>query len=90
MVSHWFQGHDVASHAYNRKMRQYYEDCNRAELEFIIMAVESFGGFHPKALMDIKKLSSQMALQLGREEAEILNHFRQHLSILLQRGNVAI
>ena len=76
----------AAEHAQQSKLRKNYEDCRRIGIEFIPIAVETWGWWHPRALSIIKKLSRH----LGKEESEVHRHLRQRLSVLLQRGNVAL
>ena len=79
----------AAEEAHKRKLLRYYDNCKSAGVEFIPLALESFGAWHPKALNLIKLLSRQLARQLGQEEGQITQHCLQKLGIVLQRGNVA-
>ena len=54
------------------------------------LAAEAFGGWFPQAREDIKRLAAQLASRLGQAESIIQSHFRQRISILLQKGNVGL
>ena len=62
----------------------------RAGLAFIPMPVETLGGWHVEAELQVKKLGAALARQSGREEAECVRHLFQRLSILLVKGNAAL
>jgi len=80
----------VAEQAHTKKLIIYYERCRQEGIEFLPMAVETWGGWHPKARDIIKTLATQMARQTGGEEQVIILHTRERLGILLQRGNVSL
>ena len=48
---------------------------------------ETFGGWHPSAQREVKKLGSALARHTGQDEAEAVSHLWGRLGILLQRGN---
>ena len=56
----------------------------------ITVVEESFGGWHPGAQREVKKLGVALARHTGQEEAEAITHLWGRLGILLQRGNAAI
>ena len=80
----------AAEQAHTKKLNTYYERCRQEGIEFLPMAVETWGGWHPKARDIIKTLSTQMARQTGGDEQVIIRHTRERLGILLQRGNVSL
>ena len=80
----------AAEQAHKDKLTKSYEECQGVGVEFIPLAVETWGGWHPQALATIKMLSRQLARQVGRDEGEVQRHTLQRLGILLQRGNVAL
>ena len=49
-----------------------------------------YGGWHPSAQREVKKLGFALARHTGQDEAEAVSHLWGRLGILLQRGNVAI
>ena len=59
-----------AAHGYDVKMKKYQERCKKEGLEFVAMAVDSFGGWHSAALKTLSKLGRQLARVVGREEEE--------------------
>ena len=64
----------AAKHTSKAKLRKNYEDCCQIGVEFIPIAVKTWGGWHPRALTLIKKLSLQLARHLGKEESELHCH----------------
>ena len=78
----------AAEQAHRDKLTKSYEECQGVGVEFIPLAVETWGGWHPPALETIKMLSRQLARQVGRDEVQ--RHTLQRLGILLKRGNVAL
>ena len=50
----------------------------------------SFGGWHPEAGRQVKKLGAALARHTGQEEGEAVSHLWSRMGILLQRGNAAI
>ena len=51
---------------------------------------ETFGGWHPEAGRQVKKLGAALARHTGQEEGEAVSHMWSRMGILLQRGNAAI
>ena len=54
------------------------------------MPVETLGGWHPKAELQIKKLARAQARTTGKDEDEAIRHLFQRLSVLLVKGNAAL
>ena len=82
-------GHAL-SHAYQRKMRQSYDDYNREDIFFAPLPVETLGGWHSQAVEHITRLAWQLARHTGREDNEVIRHLFQRLGILLMKGNSAL
>ena len=59
-------------------------------MEFIPLAADTLGSWHPKALEVISRLGRQLARNVGKEGGEVVRHLRQHLGVLLVRDNVAM
>ena len=78
------------SFAYARKVRGAAEDCHRQGIAFHPMVAESFGGWHPTAQEEVKKLGTALARHTGQEEGEAISHLWGRLGVLLQRGNASI
>ena len=76
--------------AYGRKMQGAAEECSRQGIAFQPLVAESFGGWHPGAQREVKKLGSALARHTGQLEGEAIAHLWGRLGILLQRGNAAI
>ena len=66
------------------------EECRRQGIAFLPIVAETFGGWHPDAKKEVKKLGATLARHTGQEEGEAVSHLWSRLSILLQRGNAAI
>ena len=59
-------------------------------MAFIPMPVETLGGWHVEAELQVKKLGAALARQSGHEESECVRHLFQRLSILLVKRNAAL
>ena len=79
-------------HAHKGKLDGAEEACRRQGLAFLPLVAETFGGWHPSAQREVKKLGSALARHSGQDEAEALSHLWARLGngILLQRVNAAI
>ena len=66
-------GHAL-EYAFGRKMTASSDACRRADIAFIPLAVETLGGWHGDAELQIKKLGAALARHSGREEAECTRH----------------
>ena len=77
-------------HAHKGKLDGAEEACRRQGLAFLPLVAETFGGWHPSAQTEVKKLGSALARHTGQDEAEAVSHLWGRLGILLQRGNAAI
>ena len=73
-----------------RKINGAEEECRRQGIAFLPMVVETFGGWHPDAKREVKKLGAALARHTGQDETEATSHLWSRMSILLQRGNAAI
>ena len=82
-------GHAL-NHAYDRKVNGAEEECRRQGIAFLPMVAETFGGWHPGAEREVKKLGAALARHTGQEEGEAISHLWSRMGILLQRGNAAI
>ena len=76
--------------AFERKINGAAEDCRREGIDFVPLAVESFGGWHQVATREVEKMGRALARHTGEEEGEAVRHLWGRLGILLQRGNAAI
>ena len=82
-------GHAL-NHAYGRKMNGAHEECRRQGIAFLPIVAETFGGWHPEAGREVKKLGAALARHTGQDEGEAVSHIWSRMGILLQRGNAAI
>ena len=76
--------------AFNDKCRNTLQACQSEGIAFIPLPVETLGGWHEKAVDQIKKLARAMARCTGKEEMEETRHLFQKLGVLLVRGNAAM
>ena len=82
-------GHTLES-AFNDKCRDYLQACEREGLAFIPLPVETLGGWHKKAVDQLRKLARALARSSGKEEDVEIRHLFQRLGVLLVRGNAAL
>ena len=80
----------AVQHAHESKTKKYEDRCAAEGFNFVPMAVDTFGGWHPTALDIIIKLGRQLARNVGKLDEEVVAHLRQRLGILLVRDNVAM
>ena len=64
--------------------------CEREGIVFIPLPVETLGGWHDKAVDQLRKLARAQARNTGKEEDEAIRHLFQRLGVLLVRGNAAL
>jgi hypothetical protein len=81
-------GGKAVTQAYDAKIKKYKERCSKEGLEFVAMAADTFGGWHPAALQILSKLGRQLGRVTGREEEETVRHLRQQLAVVLVRDNM--
>ena len=76
--------------AFNDKCRDYLEACEREGMAFIPLPVETLGGWHKKAVEQLRKLARAQARSTGKGEDEAIRHLFQRLGVLLVKGNAAL
>ena len=76
--------------AYNRKMTDTGAACQREGITFIPLPVETLGGWHEAATLQVTKLGTALARQTGLEESVEVSRLFQRLSLLLVKGNSAL
>ena len=64
--------------------------CKREGICFIPLPVERLGGWHEKAVDQIRKLARAQARSSGKEEDESIRHLFQRLRVLLVKWNAAL
>ena len=83
--------HDLAlDTAFSRKMASRFEECRAQSVSLIPLAVETFGGWHSKATVQLKRIASGLARQTVANESIVIRHFFQKLAICLQRTNASL
>ena len=83
-------GGDVAvNHAFKAKMRKYEDRCAAEGLSFLPLAVDSYGGWHPRSLEALTKLGRQVARVVGKREDEAVMQLRQRAAVLHVRDTAA-
>ena len=82
-------GHALGE-AHRRKLDKSWEACHGQGIEFLPLAVECLGAWHPSAIAELKKLGSALARQTGEEESTTIQRLFQQLSVALMRGNAAL
>ena len=76
--------------AQKRKLDKAWEPCRQQGIEFIPIAAECLGAWHPTAVEQIEKLGSALARQTGEDETTTIQQLFQKLSVSLMRGNAAL
>ena len=76
--------------AQKRKLDKSWESCHRQGIEFLPIAVESLGAWHKSAIVQVGKLGSALARQIGEDEGLTIQRLFQQLSVALMRGNSAL
>ena len=76
--------------AFNEKCRDYLEACEREGISFIPLPVETLGGWHKKAVEQLRKLARAQARSSGKEEDDAIRHLFQRLGVLLVKRNAAL
>ena len=73
--------------AVQRKLRDTEEACRLEGLEFLPFAVETLGGFHAGAVVQVKQIAAALARSKGSQESEAISQLFGKLSLTLQRCN---
>ena len=76
--------------AWDRKMRKARDYCAREGIVFVPLPVESLGGWHEAAVVQIKRIGRALARNTGKDEDEAVRHLFQRLGVLVARGNAAL
>ena len=84
------EGSHAVNYAYKNKQNKYQDRCNAEGLKFVPLAVDTFSSWQKDSLSNLKKLGRQLARAVGKEESEVVRHFRQRVAVLLVRDNVAM
>ena len=73
-------------------MRNFFQARLRPKrgIDFIPLPVETLGGWHAKAVLQIKRLARAQARTTGKDEDEAIRHLFQRLAVLLVKGNAAL
>ena len=84
------EGAYAVEKAHNGKLAAYADRVEAEGLVCLPLAVDTFGGWHPEALVVITKLARQLARNVGRETGEQVRHLRQRLGVTLVKDNMAM
>ena len=76
--------------ALRRKNTQSFEACQREDIVFVPLPVETLGGWHADAAAEITRIARALARETGKEERTAIQHLFKRLSISLARGNAAL
>ena len=57
---------------------------------FVLLPVETLGGWHEQAVIQIKRMGAALARNTGQDEADKTRHLFQRLAVLLAKGNAAL
>ena len=68
----------AVQHAHEAKGRKYGDRCSQEGLNFVPLAVDTFGGWHKAALEILSKLGRQLARANGKREEEVMSHHACH------------
>ena len=77
-------------HAHNRKMASAFQACADVGVSFFPLAVETFGGWHPKAVTHLTRIGRALARQTATPESLAIKHFFQRMAISLQKANASM
>ena len=61
--------------AYRRKMTSRFDECRAVNVSLIPLAVETFGGWHRSAAVELKRIASCLARQTNANESVVVSHF---------------
>ena len=64
------------------KVRKYKERCSTDGMEFVLLAVDTFGGWHKVALEMRAKLGCHLAREVGKDKYDTVKHFQQRLGLI--------
>lgn len=73
-----------------RKQASHHSACHSAEISFVPLVVETFGGWSHEAVETIKAIGHLQGQRLGLPTSETISHLFQQLGIRLWRGNACM
>ena len=82
-------GNDLKS-AFDRKVQGAAAACQEQGLSFLPIAVETLGGLHQVAVIQLKRLASALARQAGEDEGVATRQLFQRFALGLMRGNAVM
>jgi len=82
-------GHALVSR-FREKMVKHSDPCRQVGMLFVPLPVETLGGWHEVATVQIKRMGAALARNTGQDEADKTRHLFQRLAILLVKGNSAL
>ena len=75
------------SKAYERKMSRHGEACRAAGITFQPLPWDTLGGWGNSTTEEVKKMGSALARHTRGEEAEVIRHLIQRVSVTLMKIN---
>ena len=76
--------------AYERKVQGAAAACQEQGLSFLPIAMETLGGLHQVATVQLKRLASALARQAGEDEGTATRQLFQRVALGLMRGNAVM
>ena len=76
--------------AFERKVQGAAAACQEQGLSFLPIAVETLGGLHQVAVIQLKRLASALARQAGEDEGVATRQLFQRFALGLMRGNAVM
>ena len=73
--------------AVKRKLRDTEDACRQEGLVFLPFAVETLGGLHAGAVIQVKQIAAALARSKGLEESEATSQLFGKVSLTLMRSN---
>ena len=71
-------------------MVKHSDPCRQVGMLFVPLPVETLGGWHEVATVQIKRMGAALARNTGQDEADKTRHLFQRLAVLLVKGNSAL
>ena len=71
-------------------MASAFQACAGVGVSFFPLAVETFGGWHPKAILHLTRIGRALARQTATPESLAIKHLFQRLAISLQKANASM
>jgi hypothetical protein len=80
----------AAEAAQKRKSDRYSSRCDAVSIDFVPLAVDTLGGWHPDAILQIGAIARNIGRRADKDQATSSRHLFQKLRLMLQRGNAIL